>query len=292
MKIKVPTADGTTLAASISGPDTAGLTVVLAHGFCMNSSSWARTRRTLAAACPDVQVVTYDHRGHGHSADGPRHSHTVETLADDLAAVIDAVAGDGPLILGGHSLGAMTILACLRRHPHLVSQVRGTALVATASSCIADHGGIARLLPKPIGHALPGVAQRLPCLFNSVWGLVRTAMSPALGNCGTLRRPSSMVLAELLSSLLDLDESSSLHRLAGIPTVVVAGAQDFITPVAHAEAIAAGVPRSSLRVVPHAGHNLVLTDPEIVARELIELVTAAMVSAADAAPVRLAAAGS
>ncbi|KJR10592.1 alpha/beta fold hydrolase [Gordonia sihwensis] len=272
MKIKVPTADGTSLAATVHTPDAPDVTIVLAHGFCMNSSSWARTRRSVIAACPTARVVSYDHRGHGTSSDGPRGSHTVDTLADDLADVIAATSNGRPVILAGHSLGAMTILACLRRHPQLVDQVRATALVATASCQLADYGGIARLLPAPIGHALPMMARRMPCLFGSVWGLVRTAMSPALGTCGTLRRPSSMVLAELLSSLLDLDEAASLHHLAAIPTVVVAGAQDFITPIAHAEAIVAGVHGARLRVVSGGGHNLVLTDPAVIAHELIELV--------------------
>lgn len=284
MKINVAATDGTVLGVNVHGEDAPELTIVFVHGFCMNSASWARIRRGVADRLPALQVVTYDHRGHGTSEDGPSGSHTVGTLGDDLAAVVEATAAESPVVLVGHSLGAMTILACLRQHPAIASQVRGMQLVATASGKLACYGGIARFLPASLGRALPAIAHRLPHLFESVWSMVRTAMSPRLGSCGKRRRPSALVLAELLASLLDLDESEGLSRLAEIPTTVVAGARDCITPVPHAKAIAAAIPGARLRVIGDAGHNLLLTHPEVVGQELLRLSAASKAHSLDMSP--------
>ncbi|MGI6797925.1 alpha/beta fold hydrolase [Gordonia sihwensis] len=273
MKIKVSAEDGTVLATNIHNPAEDDLTLVLLHGFCMNSNSWARARSAVERACPTVRVISYDHRGHGHSGQGPRRSHTIDILADDLGRVLTTVAPTGRLVLAGHSLGAMTILAHLRRNPSTLDRVSGLCLVATASSRLSDHGGLARLLPAAVARALPSVADRIPTFFESAWAVARTVLSPALGTCGNCGRPSAAVLAELLASLRSLDESASLPLLRALPTVVLAGAFDRITPVGHSRTIAAAAPLSTLRVLPRAGHNLPLTHPQAVGRELVELVT-------------------
>ena len=99
----VPAADGVPLSVEIDGQGP--VTVVLAHGWTLDATTWVPVARSL-----DARVVRYDHRGHGRSAAVDPASMTIDQLADDLAAVIAAVAPEGLLVLAGHSMGGMAIM--------------------------------------------------------------------------------------------------------------------------------------------------------------------------------------
>src|SRR6478609_1716133 len=95
--------DGTPLAAWVDGPDDGpSATVVLAHGWTLDHTSWDRVAAALGAADPALRVVRYDQRGHGASGRGTRRP-TIRRLGDDLACVIGELAPSGPLVLAGHS---------------------------------------------------------------------------------------------------------------------------------------------------------------------------------------------
>src|SRR5205085_1418749 len=125
-------ADGVALDVTVEGAG--AVTVVLVHGWTLDSRAWGPVAAALA---PSARVVRYDHRGHGRSAAVDPATMTIDQLADDLAVVIAAVAPDGPLVLAGHSMGGMTLMALADRHPGVLARVRGVALVATASGGIA-----------------------------------------------------------------------------------------------------------------------------------------------------------
>src|SRR4051794_19327327 len=128
----VPAADAVPLHVEVDGAGP--VTVVLAHGWTLDATTWAPVARSL-----DARVVRYDHRGHGRSAAVGPATMTIDQLADDLAAVVAAVAPEGPLVLGGHSMGGMAIMALAQRHPEVAARARGIALVATAAGGLAGH---------------------------------------------------------------------------------------------------------------------------------------------------------
>lgn len=131
----VASADGTGLYVEEHGDLEAPLTAVLTHGWTLDRRTWDAqvTGLPLAVDSP-VRILTYDHRGHGRSEPTTRESATLAQLGDDLAAVLHACASGGPVVLAGHSMGGMTIMALAERHPHLFArQVAGAVFVSTSS---------------------------------------------------------------------------------------------------------------------------------------------------------------
>lgn len=125
------TSDGTMLNVVTSGPVDAALTVVLVHGWTQDNTCWDPIIDGLPG---EVGVLRHDHRGHGNSAPARQGTRTLEQIADDLAEVITAHAPQGKLVLVGHSMGGMTLMALAERHPELVEQrVAGVAFVSTSS---------------------------------------------------------------------------------------------------------------------------------------------------------------
>ncbi|MGI8870507.1 MAG: alpha/beta fold hydrolase [Mycobacteriales bacterium] len=129
----VVAADGVPLHVCELGPKDAPVTVVLVHGFALSLDSWHFQGQALAEL-PGVRLVLYDQRGHDRSARGAAAHATIGQLGADLGAVIDTVGGAGPIVLIGHSMGGMTILALAQHRPDLLaSRVAGLGLVATSA---------------------------------------------------------------------------------------------------------------------------------------------------------------
>ena len=127
--------DGAELHATIEGTDDAPVTLVLAHGWTLSQAAWDDVAALLQprAAHGELRLVRYDQPGHGRSSWGDAHI-TIDQLGDDLAAVIDQLAPTGPVVLGGHSMGGMTIMCLAAARPELFGdRVRGVALVSTSA---------------------------------------------------------------------------------------------------------------------------------------------------------------
>jgi len=260
----VPAADAVPLHVEVDGAGP--VTVVLAHGWTLDATTWAPVARSL-----DARVVRYDHRGHGRSAAVDPATMTIDQLADDLAAVIAAVAPEGPLVLGGHSMGGMAIMALAQRHPDVAARAQGIALVATAAGGLAGH---TLGLPPRLAAAVALGEKRV--FASSRWG-----SRPALGHPRMLtpglrwlllgpradaeaRRITVVAVAGCrpgtvsgFRPTLDAHERAvALAAFADTPTVVLAGTHDRLTPVPMARRIAEALPSAQLTVFPGAGHML------------------------------------
>ena len=167
----VTTPDGVPLAVREVGPDDARLTVVFAHGFCLRMGAFHFQRARLAEQWgPQVRMVFYDQRGHGQSGGASPDSYTVTQLGKDLETVLAVMVPRGPVVLVGHSMGAMTVLSHARQYPHRYpTRVVGAALMSSAAE------GISR---SPLGEILKNRRCRPPA-------------SP----CGTPRRPCTAAAA-------------------------------------------------------------------------------------------------
>jgi pimeloyl-ACP methyl ester carboxylesterase len=284
----VRTADGVRLAVDIDGPERAPVTVLLAHGWTLDARTWGPVAETLVAGPHPPRVIRYDHRGHGRSDAVPPESMTIAHLADDLVDVLAATAPDGPLVLAGHSMGGMTLMALAEQHPRVAARAAGVALVATASGGIADTtfglsargAAVARLADRrmrgigadratmaPPWLMAPGLSWLL--LGTHPDALARRLTVDAVAGC----RPQTV--AGFRPTLDEHERDAALAAYARTPTTVLVGSRDRLTPVAAARQIADALPSAQLTVFPGAGHMLPVERVDGVAARIAALVAVA-----------------
>jgi pimeloyl-ACP methyl ester carboxylesterase len=147
------TSDGVDLCVEDTGPADAPVTVLLAHGWTSDNRVWDAVFPRLAER---VRVVRFDHRGHGSSGHAP--DPAIERLGDDLAELVAALAPAGRLVLVGHSMGGMAMMALAARHPDLVrSRVHAAFFVSTSSGRMRE---ITFGLPRPVVKAGQALMRR------------------------------------------------------------------------------------------------------------------------------------
>jgi pimeloyl-ACP methyl ester carboxylesterase len=132
--------DGVPLHVEIDGPDDAPLTIVFSHGYTLNQDAWHFQRRDLPRLRPGdarPRLVFWDQRSHGRSGRGkPTHA-TIDQTGEDLYAVLQATVQPGaPVVLVGHSMGGMSVMALADRHPELFD---GGAGGGTVSGKVAER---------------------------------------------------------------------------------------------------------------------------------------------------------
>jgi pimeloyl-ACP methyl ester carboxylesterase len=300
----VTTDDGVLLAVEEIGPADAPLTVVFVHGYTLSMASWTFQRRTLAADLatanghrPDARLVFYDQRGHGSSGRGHSENSTIDQLARDLDAVLEARVPRGPVVLVGHSMGGMTVMGLASLRPDLFGpKVVAAALISTSSGNLADLSfGLPELLTRvraavfPVAawtmRRRPALAERTRRMAADIVSAATRSLSFASGNVdrNLVHYVDAMiagtpvdVIAEFYPALAGLDETGSLEPLRAIPTLVLTGDKDKMIPQGHSELIVeqlgrAGQHMTELVVVPDAGHMVLLEKPDEVSRALAAL---------------------
>lgn len=291
----VLTDDGVALSVVEHGAqDEPAATVVLAHGYVQSSSLWAGQVRDLLDARPDLRVVTYDHRGHGRSGATTRDRATIAQLGRDLARVLEAVAPSGPVVVAGHSMGGMAVMALAEGHPDLFEdRVVGAAFVATAAGGLASAtfgfpAPLAALLRRllPVLHA-QAVRAELRGKPRQVGPLDARVIFPRGADPALVRETlevhrgcSAETVAAFWPTFSDHDRAQALSVLAHVPSLVVVGDRDVMCPVPHSRAIVAALPSSELVVYPGVGHMVHLERRPEVSRHLVELVDRAVPRAA------------
>jgi pimeloyl-ACP methyl ester carboxylesterase len=295
----VQTEDGIDLSVVEHGAQEPTATVVLAHGYVQSSALWAGQVRDLVGTRPDLKVVTYDHRGHGRSGRTPRERVSIAQLGRDMARVIDAVAPSGPVVVAGHSMGGMTVMALAEEHPELIGdRVVGAALVGTSSGGLSEltfglPAPVARLahrlLPvlneKAVKAELAGKPRKVgPLDARMIFpkGVDRQLVEQALD---VHRQCSAETVAAFHYAFADHDRLAALEVLARVPSVVVVGDKDALCPIEHSRTIARAMPGSELVVYPGVGHMVHMERRAEVSRVLVELVDRALATRDRAAAV-------
>jgi pimeloyl-ACP methyl ester carboxylesterase len=194
----------------------------------------------------------------GQSA-APDLGYNMETYAADLAALLDLLGVDG-VVLAGHSMGGYIAFEFLRRWRH---RVRGLVLVDTRAEADTPEGKRSRdatgatareqgsgaiaeaMLPKALGASTLAGA---PATVESVRAMMAaTPVAGIVGALGAMRdRP---------------DSSDMLAGMAGLPTLVIVGDEDKLTPPAQARVMADSIPGAQLVVIRSAGHLPTLERP-------------------------------
>ncbi|WP_433196939.1 alpha/beta fold hydrolase [Nocardia sp. CA-107356] len=288
-RMTVSADDGTPIAVRTFGADDAPLTVVFVHGHCLRTESWSYLRDHLLRQWPkDTRMVFYDHRGHGESGIAHHSTYTIDHLGHDLDAVLRAVVPTGPIVLVGHSMGAMVTLAYSRLFPAAIgTRVVGLGLIAGAASGITEVG-LGRFLNRRAVNSLQVAVLRAPRFMQASKRLSRRIFEPIAreANMGTKRTNPRMVavaaammndtplltMSSFLASLITFDETAALQRLSGIPALVLAGSADIVVPFAHSVVLASQLADSELVRLEGAGHGVHLERAEEVASYLVGLV--------------------
>jgi len=294
------TYDGHELHVTTYGPEDAPVAAVLAHCWTADEEIWRyQVRDLLARFGHGIRVVTWDYRGHGRSARSGRATYTIDNLARDLGAVVDTHAPTGRLVLAGHSIGGMTITALPTIRPDLLGRVAGVAFVSTSSGRLDT---VTLGFPEAAGRVVrPQVARLLATRARTMSRRARRG-SPTIERWAATRfffgpdaRPRDIGLAvdQLVScdadtfagfydDMMTHERTAHLPAFDRIPTTVLVGSRDLLTPPRHSRRIATSIRGARMVVAPQAGHYLPLERPRLVSGELVTLVEAAL--AAQAVP--------
>ena len=276
----VRASDQTPLYVEEVGPPDAALTVLFAHGYANSLGTWHYQRRGLAdMENPTVRMVFYDHRGHGRSGETTQERSTIDQLGDDMAAVLDEVVPSGPVVLVGHSMGGMTVMALADRRPELFGErIIGVALVSTSTGRLAEVTlGLPALLARAKNPILPRLISQLRrrarmaergrhVTGDLVWWFVRRMGFGSKDVSGTLVDYVAEIIAgtpihtiaDFYPALMEHDKLAALPVLRDLPVLVVVGEHDLVTPQDHSRAIAAELPDAELLVVEGAGHMVMM----------------------------------
>ena len=285
----VTTSDGIPLAVREVGPTDAPLTVVFAHGFCLRMGAFHFQRTRLAEAWgSQVRMIFYDQRGHGRSGEAPPDSYTVTQLGRDLETVLQVIAPRGPIVLAGHSMGGMTVLSHARQYPQQYgNRIVGAALISSAAEGVAKSP-LGEILNNPALEAVRRAARTAPKLVQRGRNVTRSLIGPILraASYSNVNVSPSIVafsdkmmlstpiptLVEFLHALEVHDETAGLSSLERIPTLIVCGENDLVTPEKYSKKIAEALPDSELVIVAKAGHLVLLDKPEPINDGLLRLV--------------------
>ncbi|MGZ4583703.1 MAG: alpha/beta fold hydrolase [Mycobacterium sp.] len=281
--LTVRATDGIRLHAEVFGPPD-GYPIVLTHGITCAIRAWAYQIADLAN---DYRVIAFDHRGHGRSGLPRRNGYSLKSLASDLNSVLDAtLAPHERAVLAGHSMGGITIAAWSARYRHMVRRrADAVALINTTTGDLVrkvqllsvPHGlsparvVAARALINAFGGFPIPSAARIPSRYLVTMLAVGKEADPSVarivhqffeqtspaGHAGCAR----MLVGALGSRYLELDGLT-------VPTLVIGGERDRLTPISQARRIAGTAPNVVGLVELPGGHCSMLEQPREVNRHL------------------------
>ncbi|MGW6702503.1 alpha/beta fold hydrolase [Nocardia sp. NPDC055049] len=271
--------DGVSLATRTFGDDSAEATIVFVHGFCNSMESFHFQRRDLARQWGSrVRMVFFDLRGHGRSGTPSTESCTVAQLGRDLATVIRECAPTGPVVLVGHSLGGMAVLAAAAQFPELfATRVRAVGLLSTAAAEVTATG-ISQLVRHPAVDGFRLAVRTAPTLVQFSRSASKHVVTPIL-HVSSFHGPVSPTLSRFTTMMIDRtpvgtiekflkaielhDESAAIPVLGELPVLILGGAHDVVIPFRNSRELAAELPGSELVRVREAAHMPHLQFPEV-----------------------------
>jgi pimeloyl-ACP methyl ester carboxylesterase len=266
--------------------------VVFVHGYALNQDSWHFQR---AAYRGLVRTVFYDQRSHGRSGRSSEDHATIEQLGHDLMRVLDVAVPEGPVVLVGHSMGGMTIVALAEEHPELFGdRVVGVGLVGTTAGGVDPHRMVVPLLPSTVGGQFASrlvaalarghrTIDRFRKLGHSV-ALVATD-ELAFGDAVPARYVEFVdemlsatpfgVVADFFPTFGTLEKFETVHAMSSVPTAIICGTRDKLTPIEHSRKLHSMIEGSTLLECEGAGHMVMLERHDQVNAELDQLLAAA-----------------
>ncbi|MFF5080186.1 alpha/beta fold hydrolase [Actinoplanes sp. NPDC000266] len=279
-ELTVTAADGTDLHVEIVEPrkTTGKPTIVFVHGFALDMGTFYFQRKALTER-GDQRLVFYDQPGHGKSSRLKSGDYDIAALGKSLAAVLDATVPDGHIILVGHSMGGMTIMAFAEQYPEWFGErVTGVVLMSTSAGLIDKAKiGVPSLVARASAPFFPlwgkaaqlggshidrarMVSSDLSWLLTRRYGFGEPKPSPSLVTFveSMNSKTSAETLTKYLHTLYTHNRFPALSALRGVPVLVIVGTKDYLTPVTHSEQILKYLPQAELVKIENSGHVVML----------------------------------
>jgi pimeloyl-ACP methyl ester carboxylesterase len=223
-----------------------GIPVVLLHGFPHNRELWAAQRDTLAAYC---RVITPDLRGCG--ASDVRGPYTMDQYADDVAALLGRL-GVHQAVVGGLSMGGYVTFALWRRHR---TRVRAMLLADTRSAADTEEGRVKRRALIDLARRRGAGAVADAQVLGSLGATTRTTHPDIVRHVRDMMATAAVEgIVGALEAMSVRPDSTETLRTIDVPTLILVGEEDIITPVKEARTMHASLTGSTLCVITQAGH--------------------------------------
>ena len=246
----------------IDSGDRAALPILFVHGFPFSHKMWLPQ---LGVVAGNYRAIAYDIRGHGESYVGDG-QYTIEGHVDDLLALLDHI-GLPKVLIVGLSMGGYIALRALEKAP---DRFMGVVLCDTRSESDNNEGKLKRFaniaLVKQEGSQV--FAERfLQAVFAAKSFETRKEVVTAIREI-MCRTPPLSIAGTLLALAARTDTTASLAAIK-VPTLILVGELDAITPPSAAEAMQKQIPGSELSIVPRAAHMSNLENPEFFNEKLL-----------------------
>jgi 3-oxoadipate enol-lactonase len=241
------------LSHSDQGP---GRAVVLLHGYPLSRAMWVEQMPDLGAI---YRVIAPDLRGHGASP-APEGVYTMDEMADDVIDTLNSLHISEPIVLGGLSMGGYVALSLVIRYPQRVralmlmdtqagaDSVEAAATREATAKSVIEAGGAAPIVDPMIGRLFStSFRQTRPERISPIREVME--QTPARGIAGALR-----------GMAIRPDRRADLPKI-NVPTLVLVGEEDAITPPAVAQTLAESISGARLEVIPNAGHMAPYENP-------------------------------
>jgi 3-oxoadipate enol-lactonase len=246
----------------VDGPSS-GLPVVFVHGFPFSHAMWHPQIEALRST---YHTLAYDIRGHGNTETGDG-QYTIELFVDDLIGVLDE-RNIGQAVFVGLSMGGYIILRLHERQPE---RFKGLVLCDTRSEADTDEAKIRRA-GSIVAVKRNGVKAFAQNFVRSVFAAETFEKKPETVKFITsiIENNSPIGIAGTLLALASRTDTTQSLGSISVPTIILVGEHDVLTPVASAEALKQRIHGSRLHVIPHAAHMSNLENPEVFNMRLIE----------------------
>ena len=242
----------------LEGPD-GGPAYVLVNGLTQYAELWAGYRTALVAR--GFRIATFDMLGQGMS-DKPELFISQDDQVQALGLLIDQL-GNGPVFLGGISFGGLIALRYAIAHPERLAGLVAMSAFAELSPQLTLLGNALRT-----GLILGGTSYLqdllLPMNLSDAW------LKPLLGNLEAVKRQGWLTndvyaLQNLMESFLGFEPLTPQLPAITVPTLILNGEFDFLTPRSLHDSLRVHIPDSALVIIPHAYHAFTLEKPELTA---------------------------
>lgn len=249
--------NGTTLAYTERG---SGLPVVLLHGFPLDQRIWTAQVDELSR---QYRVIALDQHGFGQSPSTD--PFTMESLADDVHALLSQIGGI-PFVLGGLSMGGYVALAYAKKYP---ADLHGLMLIDTRAEADTAEGKQNRqkMIELARSKGSPAVAdEMMPKMLAADTAAHRPQLAEQVRQIMEACPP--LTIEHALEAMRDRPDYTSSLASIPVPTLILVGEADAITPPAMAEAMNKRIPRSTLTIIRGAGHLSSMEQPEQVSQAM------------------------
>ncbi|MBK9637499.1 MAG: alpha/beta hydrolase [Bacteroidetes bacterium] len=243
--------------------------IIFIHGFPFDKLMW---QTQLSLLCQDHRVIAYDVRGFGKSSIGSTQG-SINLFADDLVNFMDGLKIEKAIVCG-LSMGGYILLNAVIRYPQ-----RFEAIILSDTQCIADSFETKEKRKKAISQIVAGK------INDFAMGFIATVFSEDTKKTKgeVVEKIKSTILstrAESVTATLSVlaereDLCSSISQIA-VPTLIICGEKDNVTPVEQAQFLHDTIPNSQLKIIDNAGHMSNLEQPDEFNRLVLDFLSSVM----------------